>query len=238
MDETGFRQFMKEQHRSQGTMDSCVMFTQIFEEYLNTYFYGMELNEAQPEHLNAFINRVKGKFHSTNSHLWAISRYYEYAGNDVMSRHANQMRSRMIEQKRSKRPSLQLREIEGIKLEYIDALEIAGISNVKQLLSAGDTQNSRSALAGETGIPIDGILELVKLADLCRISDIKGIRVRLLFETGFDTIDKIAVQDPEMMRNQIIMINHSEKITTRDPTLSETMFWVEQAKNLPRMVEY
>ena len=95
MNEEGFRQFMKKQHRSQGTMDSCVNFTQVFEEYLNTHFE-MELNEAQPEQLDAFLAWGKKKFRSMNSHLWAISRYYEYTGNDIMRRYANQIRSQKI----------------------------------------------------------------------------------------------------------------------------------------------
>jgi hypothetical protein len=238
MDEAGFRQFMKKQGRSQGTMDSCVDFTRGFEEYLNTHLDRMELNEAQPEQLDAFLAWGKGKFKSMNSHLWAISRYYEYTGNDTMRRHANQIRSQKIEKGRSKRSSLLLKEIEGIKSEYIGALERLGISNAAQLLTAGKTHNSRLALSGETGIPFDGIEELVKLADLCRISDIKGLRVRLLFDTGFDTIEKIAAQDPVEMRAQIIKINQREKIAARHPTLTETKFWVAQAKKLPRLVEY
>lgn len=237
MDEEGFRQFMKKQHRSQGTMDSCVNFTQVFEEYLNTHFDQMELIEAQPEQLDAFLAWGKGKFSSMNSHLWAISRYYEYVGNDTMRRYANQIRSQKIDKRRSNRPSLLLREIQGVNLEYIDVLENAGITNAQQLLEAGNTRNSRSALSAETGIPYVTIEELVKLADLCRISDIKGMRVRLLFDTGFDTIEKIAAQNPGEMRDQIIKVNQREKIAARNPTLTETEFWVEQAKKLPKLVE-
>lgn len=238
MDEEGFRQFMKKQRRSQGTMDSCVNFTQVFEEFLNTHLGQMELNEAQPEQLDAFLEWGKGKFGSMNSHLWAISRYYEYAGIDTMCRYANQIRSQKIENRRSKRPSLLLGEIEGTQSEYIAVLENARITNVQQLLKAGNTYDARLALSEETGIPYNAIEELVKLADLCRISDIKGMRVRLLFDTGFDTIEKIAVQDPGEMRDQIIKVSQREQIAARHPTLTETKFWVEQAKKLPKLVEY
>jgi hypothetical protein len=238
MDEEAFRQFMKKQRRSEGTMESCVNFTQVFEEYLSIHFDRMELNQAQPEQLDAFLAWGKGEFSSMNSHLWAISRYYEYAGNDTMRRYANQIRSQKIEKRRSKRPSLLLKGIEGVKSEYIDVLENIGITNVQQLLKAGKTRNSRLVLSEETGTPYDVIEELVKLADLCRISDIKGMRVRLLFDTGFDTIEKIAIQDPGVMREQIIRVNQREKIAARHPTLTETKFWVEQAKKLPKLVEY
>ena len=238
MDEEDFRQFMKKQRRSQGTMDSCVNFTQVFEEYLNTHFNQTDLNKAQPEQLDAFLAWGKGRFSSMSSHVWAISRYYEYTSNDIMRRYANQIRSQKIETERSKRPSLLIKEIEGIESEHIGALERIGLSNTTQLINAGKTHNSRLALAGETGIPFDVIEELVRLADLCRISDIKGMRVRLLFDSGFDTIEKIAAQDPIEMRAQIIMINQREKIAARHPTLTETRFWVEQAKELPRLVDY
>jgi hypothetical protein len=229
---------MKKQHRSLGTMDSCVNFTRVFEEYLNAHFNQMDLKEAQPEQLDAFLAWGKGKFSSMNSHVWAISRYYEYTGNDTMRRYANQIRIQKIEKRRSNRPSLLVRKIEGVKFEYIQMLENAGITNVQQLLKAGNTYNSRLALSGKTGIPYDLIEELVKLADLCRISDIKGMRVRLLFDTGFDTIEKIAAQEPGEMRDQIIKVNQSAKIAARHPTLIETKFWVEQAKKLPKLVEY
>ena len=238
MDEEGFRQFMKKQRRSQGTMDSCVTFTQVFEEYLNTQLDRLELNEAQPENLNAFLAWGKGKYSSMNSHLWAISRYYEYTGNEAMRRYANQIRSQKIEKGRSKRPSLLLKEIEGIKSEHLRTLGMIEISNAAQLINAGKTHNSRLALSGETGIPFDVLEELVRLADLCRISDIKGMRVRLLFDTGFDTLKKIAAQDPVEMREQIIKINQRERIAARHPTLTETKFWVEQAKKLPKLVDY
>lgn len=115
---------------------------------------------------------------------------------------------------------------------------MVGISNVKQRLSAGTTNDSRLALSENTGIPIDTVEELVKLSDLCRISDTKGIRVRLLFDTEFNTIKKIAAQDPAEMQRKIIEINQIEGIAARNPTLTETKLWVEQAKKLPKLVEY
>ena len=237
MDEEGFRQFMRQQRRSSGTMESCVTFTQSFEAYLNTHFGGMALDQAQPEQLDAFLAWGKAQWSSMNSHLWALSRYYEYAGNDTMRRYANQIRNQKIEGKRAKRPSLLLREIAGVRAETITALDNAGITNVQQLLNAGITRDSRLSLAEATGIPYAGIEELVKLADLCRISDIKGLRVRLLFDTGFDTLEKIAAQDPEEMRAQIIAINQREQIAARHPTLTETKFWVKQAQSLPKLIE-
>lgn len=103
---------------------------------------------------------------------------------------------------------------------------------------AGSTPKSRLELSQKTGMLPEAITELVKIADLCRISDIKGVRVRLLYDTGFDSIEKIAAQDPEEIRDQIVKVSEREKIAARNPTLVETKFWVEQAKNLPQLVVY
>ncbi len=238
MNEKDFRNFMKKQHRSQGTMDSCVDFTRVFEEYLNVYCNNIPVNEAQPEHLDTFLDWGKKEIGSMNSYLWAISRYYEFASNDKMHRYANKLRGQAIAKKRPKYPNLLLKEIQGVETEYIEALETVGISNIKQLLKAGASPESRSALSEKTKIHLSEITELVQISDLCRISDIKGVRVRLLFDTGFDTIEMIADQDPEDMRAQINMIIENKSLSSKNPTLAETKFWVYQARNLPKLVLY
>ncbi|MBN2148374.1 MAG: DUF4332 domain-containing protein [Anaerolineales bacterium] len=229
---------LSKQRRSQGTMDSCVDFTRVFEEYLYTHCSNIPLDEAQAKELDAFVDWGKKKIGPMNSYLWAISRYYEYAGNNTMRHYANQLRGQAITKKRSKRPSLSLQKIEGVRIKEVEALKRIGITNVKQLLEAGSTPNSRIELSQKTGMLLETITELVKIADLCRISDIKGVRVRLLYDTGFDSLEKIAAQDPEEMRDQIVKVCDREKISARHPTLVETKFWIEQAKNLPQMVVY
>lgn len=233
----GFQQFMKSQRRSAGTIDSCVLFTQVFETYLTTNYDGLELDQAQPEHLDAFLVWGKPVFGSMNSQLWAISRYYDYTGNATMRRYADQLRSQRIEKKRPARPSLRLSEIAGVEAETIAGLKKGGLTTVRQLLEVANTRDARAFLSEVTGIPYEAIERTVKLADLCRISDIKGLRVRLLFDAGFDTIEKIAAQDPGAMREQIIRVNQREHIAARDPTMTEAKFWVEQAKKLPKLIE-
>jgi hypothetical protein len=76
------------------------------------------------------------------------------------------------------------------------------------------------------------------MADLIRIVDIKGVRVRLLYESGIDTVEKVALSDPEGLRERLIKVNEEKKILKRHPTLVETKYWVTQAKDLPKVVEY
>ena len=78
----------------------------------------------------------------------------------------------------------------------------------------------------------------MKIADLTRIVDIKGVRVRLLYSTGVDTVEKVAIQDPETLRELTIKVNEAEKLMKRHPTLVETTYWIRQAKELEPIIDW
>jgi hypothetical protein len=238
MDEKAFRTFMKRQRRSQGTIDQCVRLTRTFEEYLGDFRDGKELDEASLQDLEAFVSWKKKARQSVNSYLWAIRRYYEYTSNERMRRMASGLRQQEIAQGRTKRKPLRLKDIQGAAPEHIDKLAAVEIRDVKALLEAGRTREGREALSRKSGVPLDGVLELVKLADLTRIVDIKGVRVRLLYEAGVDTVEKVSDYDPEKLRIRLIEANEEKQILKRHPTLVETTYWVNQAKKLPQIVAY
>jgi len=85
---------------------------------------------------------------------------------------------------------------------------------------------------------VDEVLCFVKLADLTRIVDIKCLRVRLLYEAGVDTVEKVSDYDPQKLRDRLVEVNEHMKILKRHPTLVETNYWITQAKALKRIVEY
>jgi len=78
----------------------------------------------------------------------------------------------------------------------------------------------------------------VKLADLTRIVDIKGVRVRLLYEASIDTIEKLSTYDPEKLHERLVAVNSDKHILKRHPTIIEAKYWVTQAKNLEKLVEF
>lgn len=71
------------------------------------------------------------------------------------------------------------------------------------MLDAGSTKRDRKKLSEQTGIPIESILELVKLSNLVRIHGLKKKRARLYCEAGRDTLEKIARWDSEKMRKML-----------------------------------
>jgi hypothetical protein len=238
MNEEGFRAFLKKQRRSQGTIEQCVRLTGEFEAYLGEHQVGRGLDEAYPEDLEAFVSWKKKQRESVNSYLWAIHRYYEYTSNEPMHRLATDMRQQEIAKRRGSRKSLRLKDIQGIAAEHVEKLASIGISDVKGVLEAGRTKEEREDLSRRSGVSLDEVLELVKLADLTRIVDIKGVRVRLLYEAGVDTVEKVSRYDPEGLRGRIMAVNEEKQILTRHPTLVETRYWVTQAKTLQKVVEY
>jgi len=238
MNEEEFRSFLKKQRRSQGTIDQCVQFTNEFEAYLAEHRHANGIDEANPDDLEAFASWKKQQRKPINSYLWAIHRYYEYTSNDRMRREATNMRQQEIAKGRGKRKSLRLKDIQGVPTDHTERLEAIGIIDVDGVLGAGRTNEEREGLSRRSGLSSDEVLRLVMLADLTRIVDIKGLRVKLLYEAGVGTVEKVSGCDPQRLRERLVSVNEHMRILGRHPTLVETNYWVAQARALPRIVEY
>ena len=238
MDEEGFRSFMKKQRRSVGTIQTCIDFTLIFEQYLKKHRKEKTVETAKIVDLEAFIDWGKKEIGSMNSYLWALGRYFEYSEQESIRKRANQMRQLEIAKKRGKGTKLLLRKINGVQEEDVKKLESEGVPDTKTMLASGCTHKLRVELSKRIGVPLKRIVELVKIADLTRIVDIKGVRVRLLYSTGVNTIEKIATQDPQNLRELITKVNEREKLMKRHPTLVETTYWISQAKELESIIDW
>ncbi|MEM2913852.1 MAG: DUF4332 domain-containing protein [Candidatus Bathyarchaeia archaeon] len=134
--------------------------------------------------------------------------------------------------------SLPIKKIEGIGSKYAEKLLAAGIKTTDDLLQAGKTRKGREDLASKTGISSDLILEWVNIADLIRIKGIGEEYSDLLEEVGVDTVAELATRVPENLHSKIIAVNQEKKLVRRPPTLENIKKWVEEAKKLPRIVEY
>lgn len=131
-----------------------------------------------------------------------------------------------------------IEEIEGIGSTYAKKLVEAGIKTTEDLLEAGSTRKGRETLAKKAGISEKLILEWVNLSDLMRIKGIGQEYSDLLEEAGVDTVAELAKRIPENLHAKILEVNEKKKLVRRPPTLSDVKQWVEQAKTLPKKVEY
>ena len=128
--------------------------------------------------------------------------------------------------------------IEGIGPTYAAKLLAEGIKTTDDLLNAGASPAGREQLAEKTGISETLILEWVNLSDLFRIKGVGEEYSDLLEEAGVDTVAELAQRNPENLLAKIVEVNEAKNLVRRVPYLSFVESWVQQAKVLPRKVEY
>jgi predicted flap endonuclease-1-like 5' DNA nuclease len=131
-----------------------------------------------------------------------------------------------------------IEKIEGIGPTYREKLVAAGIKTVEKLLDAGCKKKERESLAEKTGISSTLVLEWVNLADLMRIKGVGEEYSDLLEEAGVDTIAELANRNADNLHAKIMETNEKEKLVRRPPNVKKVQGWIEQAKALPRKVEY
>ena len=131
-----------------------------------------------------------------------------------------------------------IQDIEGIGPEYRKKLVEAGVKTTDDLLKVGATAKNREELGKKTGIANKQILEWVNLADLYRIKGVGSEYSDLLEEASVDTVVELAKRVPENLHAKMLEVNEKKKLVRRPPPLSSVKDWVEQAKKLPKVVEY
>jgi predicted flap endonuclease-1-like 5' DNA nuclease len=128
--------------------------------------------------------------------------------------------------------------IEGVGGTYAAKLAEAGIVTVMDLLQRGATRKGRAELVDATGIAAGLILKWINHADLFRITGVGKQFGELLEAAGVDTVVELAQRNPVNLFNRLASVNAEKKLAGRSPHQDEVNKWVEQAKGLPRVVEY
>jgi len=105
------------------------------------------------------------------------------------------------------------------------------------MLAAGCTAQQRETLAKEACIPEQAIMEFVKLSDLARLPGVKGIRARLYYDAGVDSVEKLAQWQPKAL---CLMMTEFVERTGFDglpPLPKEVSSTIANAQKLPKVVE-
>lgn len=128
--------------------------------------------------------------------------------------------------------------IEGIGAVYGQKLRGIGVNTVLDLVLGGATRRGRKNLVDQSGISNSLILTWVNHADLFRIKGVGQEYADLLEEAGVDTVVELAQRNPGNLHKRMIEINDEKSLVRRTPYASEVDSWVEQAKQLRRVVYY
>lgn len=129
-------------------------------------------------------------------------------------------------------------EIEGIGEVFATKLKDLGITTTEQLLEAGATRKDRDQLAEKSGISPKLILKWINRADLFRVKGIGQEYSDLLEAAGVDTVVELGTRNADNLYAKLVEINSSKNLVRKLPSLEVVKDWIEQAKKLPRKVEY
>jgi predicted flap endonuclease-1-like 5' DNA nuclease len=131
-----------------------------------------------------------------------------------------------------------LTTVEGIGEKQAQKLTDAGIVTTDALLAQGKTPQGRQKIAESTGISERLILDWLNRIDLFRIKGIGEEYSDLLESVGVDTVPELAQRNAENLYETIIGVNTKKKLVRQPPGQEQVADWIEQAKQLPRVIEY
>ncbi len=127
-------------------------------------------------------------------------------------------------------------DIEGVGEVYAQKLQAAGIKTVEDLLEHGATPKGREQLVEKTGISGALILRWVNHADLIRIVGVAEQFAELLEASGVDSVPEFAHRIAENLHAKMVEINDQKHLVKRLPSVGQISGWIDQCKNLPRVV--
>ncbi len=131
-----------------------------------------------------------------------------------------------------------IEDVEGIGPAIGEKLRNAGVKDTDTMLEKTRTPKNRKDLAEATGLSEAQVLKFANMVDLYRVSGIGSEYAELLEAAGVDTVPDLARRNPANLTEALQTTNDAKKLTRRVPTETEVGKWIEQAKALPRMLEY
>lgn len=129
-------------------------------------------------------------------------------------------------------------DVEGIGEVYSKKLIEAGINTVDDLLEKCAKPAGRKELAEASGISAKLILTWTNHADLMRINGVGPQFSELLEAAGVDTVKEFRHRKAENLVAKMIEINEQKNLVNRVPSVKEVQKMIDQAKELPPMMEY
>lgn len=134
--------------------------------------------------------------------------------------------------------ALSISEVRGISAAQAKKFRQRGLGDIEKFLEATKTPQQRRQLAQELKMSEQMILEHANRCDLARVVGIGKVFSNLLENAGVDTVKELATRVPENLHQTLVEKNARKRYAKRNPTLKEVTDWIEQAKKLPKILEY
>jgi hypothetical protein len=232
MDEEGFISYMKKQRKTEHTISTCVDNVKDFEDFLKQH--GTSLEKASKQDLESYTaDHLEKK--RVSKVMWGLSYYFRYVGADHLLGAAGRTRETRV---KASRTAFKLRDFRGVDPRHATKLAELGVDDTRKMLEAGRTPSMRSELSERSGLGISVIEELAKLSDLSRIPGVKGIRARLYYDAGFDSLDKLRTVTKETLLEVTREFVERTGFDGIAPLPKEAESTIATAKKLPDLVEW
>ena len=114
----------------------------------------------------------------------------------------------------------------------------AGIDKASGLLQQAATPQGREELAAATGLDAEEVLTQAKKLDLMRVKDVGVKYAALLLASGVDTVPELATRNAANLAAKMEVTNEADGLVEELPSADQVGGWVDQAKELPRMLYY
>lgn len=233
MDESEFRKYLKRGGRSDSAIERCIRQVSDYQAYLDENYPGLNVDGSTPEMLESYVSWVESEPKaSAKNHLWALRYYFDFIDKEELKLLAGELR-----QERIQRKPFQIKNFRGVNPVYIAKLDTEGIQNIDQMLEAGRTPELREELSEKTGIPLEAIVEYVKLSDLARLGAVRGVRARLYHDAGLNP-ETIATWEPGELRAMLVDWVERNDFDGIAPLPKEVQHLVKHARTLPMIVEW
>jgi hypothetical protein len=101
------------------------------------------------------------------------------------------------------------------------------------------TPEDRNELVKRYQIEYDDILELTRLTDVARLKYVGPKFARLLIESGYDTVEKIADSENDELYHALIRINEEKGIYKGKFGIEDLQSWVNSVvREVPLVIQY
>jgi predicted flap endonuclease-1-like 5' DNA nuclease len=113
----------------------------------------------------------------------------------------------------------------------------AGVATTEELLQKAGKAKDRKALAKASGLSATAVMDLARRCALLRIKGIGPEMVLLLEATGVKTTADLSKKEAAALATEADKVNKAKKITEKPPTEPQFQDWIDQAKQLPVVLE-
>ena len=134
---------------------------------------------------------------------------------------------------------IKLGDFPGVDPGVVSNLELIGIKNTLQLFPRVLTPQDRIELALETQIDTADILDLTKLTDVARLKWVGPKFARLLVESNYDTVERVANSNFEKLYLDLVWVNESTNIYIGSLGMDDLKDWVNIiVQDVPQVIHY